>query len=283
MDGGKVGCRSVNKTLRFIVVHRGKAGDLDSFGECSWCRTIMNERSGGFSLWAVSLTVMNGYRKFCFAVGCPIRRQHQMFVRKVIGPLVILALAGGVQACSTTAVAPATVSPGATATNDYVVGAGDSLQIFVWRNPELSMTVRVRPDGRISVPLIEDLPVAGKTPSVIGREIEHKLSSFVKDAVVTVIMVDFVGPLDRQVRVIGEAAKPQAVPYRDGLTALDVLIQAGGLTQYAAGNRASIARIENGKQVSYRIRLDDLLKDGDISANAPLVPGDVLIIPQSYF
>jgi polysaccharide export outer membrane protein len=206
-----------------------------------------------------------------------------MFARNAIGSLVILALAGGLQACSTTTEAPASVNPGLTATRDYVVGPGDQLQIFVWRSPELSTTVRVRPDGRISVPLIEDLPVAGKTPSVVGREIEHKLASYVKDAVVTVMMVDFVGPLDRQVRVIGEAAKPQALPYRDGLTVLDVLIASGGLTQFAAGNRASLVRIEDGKQVTYRIRLDDLIKYGDISANAPLVPGDVLIIPQSYF
>ncbi|MTJ81464.1 MAG: sugar ABC transporter substrate-binding protein [Telmatospirillum sp.] len=206
-----------------------------------------------------------------------------MLARKVMGSLAMLVLAGGVAACSTTTEAPATVSPGATATSDYVVGAGDQLQIFVWRSPELSTTVRVRPDGRISVPLIEDLPVAGKTPSVVGREIEHKLAAYVKDAVVTVMMVDFVGPLDRQVRIIGEAARPQSIAYRDGLTVLDALIASGGLTQYAAGNRATIVRVENHRQVTYRVRLDDLIKDGDISANAPLVPGDVLIIPQSYF
>lgn len=206
-----------------------------------------------------------------------------MVVRNAIGVFAVLVLAGAVQACSSTSDAPNLISTEATATSDYIVGEGDSLQVFVWRNPELSATVRVRPDGRISVPLIEDLPVAGKTPTAVARELEHRLSSYVKDAVVTVIVVDFVGPLDRQVRVVGEAAKPQSLSYRGDMTVLDVLIQAGGLTQYAAGNRASIVRIENGKQVKYRVRLDDLMKDGDISANAPVAPGDVLIIPQSYF
>jgi polysaccharide export outer membrane protein len=179
--------------------------------------------------------------------------------------------------------APAKIAADSAITRDYTIGPGDQLQVFVWRNPELSAMVRVRPDGRISVPLIDDLTVEGKTPSVVGREIEQKLSEFVKGAVVTVMMTDFVGPLDRQVRVIGEASKPQSISYRNGMTVLDVIILSGGLTQYAAGNRASIVRAVGGQQTAYRVRLDDLLNDGDLSANAPVAPGDILVIPQSYF
>jgi polysaccharide export outer membrane protein len=202
-------------------------------------------------------------------------------------PAIFLAAVGILSACSTADEAPAKLAAGATTgttvTNDYVIGPGDQLQDFVWRSPELSATVRVRPDGRISVPLIEDLEVAGKTPTAVAREIEHRLSSFVKDAVVTVIMVDFVGPLDRQVRVIGEAAKPQSIFFRNDMSVLDVVVQSGGLTQYAAGNRATITRLVDGKEVTYRVRLDDLFKRGDLSANVPMAPGDILVIPQSYF
>ena len=197
--------------------------------------------------------------------------------------LTFAALAGLLAACSSPADAPARIVVGTAVTKDYVIGPGDQLQVFVWRSPELSAMVRVRPDGRISVPLIDDLEVEGKTPSTVGRDIEQKLSSFVKDSVVTVMMVDFVGPLDRQIRVIGEASKPQAILYRNGITALDVIIQSGGLTQYAAGNRATIVRVVDGREATYRVRLDDLLKNGDISANVPIAPGDILIIPQSYF
>jgi polysaccharide export outer membrane protein len=197
--------------------------------------------------------------------------------------LMLSTMAAFLSACSTAGNAPNRIDVGTAVTKDYVIGPGDQLQVFVWRSPELSAMVRVRPDGRISVPLIDDLAVEGKTPSAVGREIEQKLSSFVKDAVVTVMMVDFVGPLDRQVRVIGEASKPQAILYRNGITVLDVIIQSGGLTQYAAGNRATIVRVVNGQEATYRVRLDDLLKGGDTSANVPIAPGDILIIPQSYF
>ena len=166
---------------------------------------------------------------------------------------------------------------------DYRIGPGDQLQIFVWRNSELSTTVRVRPDGRISVPLIEDLEVAGKTPTEAGRLIEGKLSVFVKDAVVTVIMVDFIGPVERQIRVVGEAAKPLSTSYHKGVTVMDVMIQAGGLTLYASGNSALIVRVVNGTPTTYRVRLDDLMKKGDMSANVEMAPGDILMIPQSWF
>lgn len=165
----------------------------------------------------------------------------------------------------------------------YIIGAGDQLQVFVWRNPDLTTSVRVRPDGRISVPLIPDLPVAGKTPSDVAKDIEAKLGEYVKSPNVTVMVADFVGPLDQMVRVVGEAGKPQAIPYRRGLTVLDVIISVGGLTEFAAGNRTTVARRIDGKQEAFRVRLDDLLKDGDISANVEMAPGDIIIIPQSWF
>jgi polysaccharide export outer membrane protein len=164
-----------------------------------------------------------------------------------------------------------------------VIGPGDHLQIFVWRNAELSTPMVVRPDGKISTPLIEDLQVAGLTPTQAARLIEEKLSAFVKDAIVTIVMQDFIGPIERQIRVVGEAAKPQAVPYRQGISALDIMILTGGLTQYAAGNRATILRTVDGKRVVYRLRLADLMKRGDMTANAALAPGDVVLIPQSWF
>lgn len=166
---------------------------------------------------------------------------------------------------------------------DYLIGPGDTLQIFVWRNPDLSTSVPVRPDGRISIPLVEDIDCAGKTPTQLARDIEVKLKKFVTDPVVTVIVSNFVGPFAQQVRVVGEASQPKAIPYRDNMSALDAMIATGGLTPYAAGDRATLVRTVDGHQQSYRLRLGDLLKDGDMSANVQLQPGDVIIIPQSYF
>jgi polysaccharide export outer membrane protein len=165
----------------------------------------------------------------------------------------------------------------------YQIGPGDTLRIFVWGNPGLSDTVPVRPDGRISIPLLEDLEVAGKSPTDLGREIESKLSAFVQDPLVTVIVTEFVGPFSQQVRVVGEAVEPQAIPYRANMTVLDVMIEVGGLTDFAAGNRAAVIRSEAGEQRQFEIRLDDLVKDGDITANVAMQPGDVLIIPESFF
>lgn len=206
-----------------------------------------------------------------------------MFGRHVAWMFVAVMAIFTIAGCSDTSDAPLYAEKGPDLTTDYVIGPGDQLQIFVWRNQELGATVRVRPDGRITIPLIEDLPVAGKTPTQAAREMEEKLSNFVKDPIVTVIMADFAGPVERQIRVVGEAAKPLSLPYRQGITVMDVMIQAGGLTQFAAGNRASLLRRVDGKIVSYRLRLDDLMKDGDVSANAELAPGDVMMIPQSWF
>ncbi len=178
--------------------------------------------------------------------------------------------------------------PPATAVNydpspDYFIGPLDTVDIFVWRNPELTETIPVRPDGRISIPLIEDLPAAGKTPTQLARDIEGQLKKYVQDPIVTVIVKTFNGPYSRQVRVVGEAAHPQAIPFRDNMTLLDVMIAVGGLTQFAAGNRATIVRTVDNKETPFRVRVSDLVKYGDVSANVQMLPGDVLIIPQSWY
>jgi polysaccharide biosynthesis/export protein len=165
----------------------------------------------------------------------------------------------------------------------YVIGPGDRLHVFVWGDNELSTEVVVRPDGLITTPLVEDLPASGKTPTQLARALEQRLSKFVKNPKVTVSVIDFVGRYTEQVRVVGQAAQPQSLPYRDGMTLLDVIIAVGGLTEFAAGNKATIVRKVNGETKQFRVRLDDLIRDGDISANTRMMPGDVLIIPESWF
>ena len=165
----------------------------------------------------------------------------------------------------------------------YLIGPGDSVNIIVWRNPEVSMSVPVRPDGKITTPLVEDLPAAGKTSTALARDIEKALSKYIQQPVVTVIVTNFVGNYNEQIRVIGQAAKPQALAYRRDMSLMDVMIAVGGTTEFAAGNRASLIRTVDGKQQKYNVRLDDLIRDGDISANVPMRPGDVLVIPESFF
>jgi len=165
----------------------------------------------------------------------------------------------------------------------YIIGAGDSLNIMVWRNPELSMVVPVRPDGKIAAPLIDEMVVQGKNSVAVAREIEAQLGKYVRDPVVTVIVTSFVGPYSEQIRVIGEAARPQALPFKQKMTVLDVMIAVGGLTDFAAGNEATILRSSEGSGKQYSVRLKDLIKRGDVSANVEMRPGDVLIIPQSLF
>jgi len=166
---------------------------------------------------------------------------------------------------------------------NYVIGPGDNLEVSVWRSPELSTKVPVRPDGRISTPLVEDIVAAGRTPAELGRDIETRLKKYVSDPIVTVIVSNFVGPYSQQIRIVGEAVTPKAIPFQARMTALDAMIAVGGLTPYAAGNRAKLVRNVNGHEVTTIIRLTDLLKDGDMSANTDLQPGDIIIIPQSYF
>lgn len=166
---------------------------------------------------------------------------------------------------------------------EYEIGPGDTLQIFVWDHADLSTGVAVRPDGKISTPLVEDLMAAGKTPTELAREIEGVLQQYVRTPVVTVIMTGFVGDSNQQVRVVGQAVSPRALQYRQGMTVLDVIIQVGGLSEFAAGNRAKIVRTEGGEEITIKVRLNDLLNDGDIRENIKMMPGDVLIIPQSIF
>jgi polysaccharide export outer membrane protein len=185
-------------------------------------------------------------------------------------------------ACSSTPSAPP-LPPEANTSPDYIIGPLDSLNIFIWRNPELTQTVPVRPDGRVSVPLIEDLQAAGKTPTQLARDIENRLKKYLQEPIATVIVTSFNGPYDRQVRIVGEASHPQSLPYREHMTLLDVMIAVGGLTQFAAGNRATVVRNVNGQQSQFAVRISDLVKDGDVSANVAMLPGDVLIIPQSWY
>jgi polysaccharide export outer membrane protein len=177
--------------------------------------------------------------------------------------------------------APATAD--AVSDYNYIIGPGDVLSVFVWRNAELSTTVAVRPDGKFSTSLVEDLPASGKTPTELARAIETVLSEYIRDPQVTVTINNFVGEYAEQVRVVGEAAQPQAIPYRKHMTALDVMIAVGGLTEFAAGNRASLVRTKEGSGSQYRVRLDDLVRGGDISANVAMQPGDILIIPEAWF
>lgn len=207
-------------------------------------------------------------------------------IAPITGLSLLLALSGCDMAMFNSHAGPPLVEKSATkAPDDYVIGSGDQLSVFVYRNPDLSEGgVAVRPDGRISTPLIEDIMAAGKTPTNLAREIETRLTKYVQDPNVTVIVRGFVGPSDRQVRVIGEATDPIAIPYRDHMTLLDIMIATKGLTKYASGNRAKIVRIEpDGKQQIIPVRLSDLIKDGDISQNIEMSPGDTLIVPQSWF
>ncbi len=165
----------------------------------------------------------------------------------------------------------------------YLIGPQDSLNIFVWGNPEISGTFQVRPDGKLSTSLVDDLDASGKTPTELAREIESYLSEYVRDPIVTVIVQGFVGPFSEQVRVIGEAAQPQAINYREHMTLLDVLISVGGLTEFADGNGANLIRVVNGNQQKYSVRLDDLVREGEITANVDILPGDIIIIPEAWF
>ena len=166
---------------------------------------------------------------------------------------------------------------------DYVIGAGDSMEIFVWGNEELSTIGVVRPDGKFTTRLVEDLQASGKTSTELARDIELAYAEYVRQPVVSVIVNGFVGIPEQQVRVVGEAATPTRVPYSKHMTLLDVMIAVGGMTEYAAGNKSVLVRLEDGQQVSYSLRLDDLVKDGDISANMAMMPGDIVIISESWF
>ncbi len=166
---------------------------------------------------------------------------------------------------------------------NYLVGPGDSVNVFVWRNPEVSGTFPVRPDGKMTMNLVEDLQASGKTPTQLARDIEKALAKYIQEPIVTVIVGGGIGPFDQQIRVVGEAAKPQALNYREKMSLVDLMIAVGGLTDFAAGNKAYILRTVDGKQERLGVRLEDLLRGGDVSANVDMRPGDVLVVPESLF
>ena len=195
---------------------------------------------------------------------------------QVIGFLMLVACGGGPPVKQAADVAD-------TQQAEYRIGPGDALNVFVWNHPELSVTVPVRPDGLITTPLVEKIEAAGKTPSQLSRDMETALGEYVRSPKVNVIVTQFVGTYGDQIRVVGQAAKPQSIPYRAKMTLLDAMIQVGGLAEFAAGNRAHIVRTIDGKPVKIPARLKDLLQDGDISKNIELRPGDVIIIPETRF
>lgn len=204
------------------------------------------------------------------------------FLRRTLIYAGALCAAAILASCATTSEHPPAPGEVASSSYNYKIGPGDMLSIVVWRNPDLSTSVPVRPDGKITVPLVEDLEAIGKDSTGLAREIEKALSKYVRDPVVTVIVTNFVGTFSEQVRVVGEAARPQALPYRQKMTVLDVMIAVGGITDFADGNAATILRMSEGNK-QYSVRLKDLLKRGDVSANVEMKPGDVLVIPQSWF
>lgn len=209
-------------------------------------------------------------------------KKKEYFTVKTWRTALLVALSVGVLAgCATNTHPPA--SADIVSAPDYLIGPGDGLNVVVWRNPEVSMAATVKPDGTITVPLVEDLRASGKTSSQLARDIEKTLSKYIQDPIVTVMVSGFSGTYGQQVRVIGQAAKPQALSFRDNMTVLDVMIAVGGITDFAAGNKATIVRNLGGKQQQYAVRLEDLVKGGDISANVPMRPGDILVIPESFF
>lgn len=189
--------------------------------------------------------------------------------------------------CTNTATLPeATTRPSLTTNIDdynYLIGPGDNLRIFVWRNPDVSGSFVVRPDGMITTSLVEDLQVSGKTPTALARDVERELSKYIRDPIVTISVTGFNGPFSEQVRVIGEASQPRAVSYSEDMTLLDLMIQVGGLTEFADGDGAKLVRVVNGEQKEYAVFLDTLIQDGDIKANVDILPGDILIIPEAWF
>jgi polysaccharide export outer membrane protein len=173
-----------------------------------------------------------------------------------------------------------TPQPGSS--SEYIIGPGDTLQVFVWRNPDLTVTVPVRPDGRISTPLVEDMPAVGKTPTQLARDVEKVLAEYVRSPEVNIIVTQPANALN-QVKVIGQVQKPAPIPYREGMTVLDALLAVGGLGTFAAGNRSHLVRTVDGKQTEIPLKLDALLNKGDMSQNLTLRPGDVLVVPESRF
>lgn len=209
-----------------------------------------------------------------------VHRAYGLFAARCCQVLLSVGLVG-LAACSSPQY-PAAPAQSGVSDYSYIIGPGDSLNIVVWRNPELSTSTPVRPDGKIAAPLVDELYVQGKSSVEVAREVEKVLSKYVRDPVVTVMVNGFVGPFSEQIRVVGEAARPQFLPFRQKMTLLDVMITVGGLTDFADGNGATLMRTAEGNKI-YSVRLKDLIKRGDMSANVEVRPGDILIIPQSLF
>jgi polysaccharide export outer membrane protein len=213
---------------------------------------------------------MNKNAFFTSALTCAAALVALVFAYRAIGSA----------AAATVATPP--MAAAAPVSADYLIGPGDTLQIFVWRNPDLTITVPVRPDGKISTPLVEDMVAVGKTPTRLARDIEQALAVYVKSPEVNVI-VTLPASVFSQIKVIGQVLHPQALPYRDGMTVLDAVLAVGGLGQFAAGNRAHIVRSDNGKQQDIKVKLEALVNNGDMKQNVLLRPGDVLVVPETHF
>lgn len=212
-----------------------------------------------------------------------MRNFSSFFSRKIMASALSLAMLI-ITGCASTSYPPVSEDQSNPQQNyDYLIGPGDSLEIFVWGNEELTVSVPVRPDGKITTRLVEDIEASGKTPTQLARDIEKAYSEYVKNAVVSVIANGFVGVPTQQIRVIGEASEPVGVPFSKHMTLLDLMITVKGLTEFADGNKSVLIRTVDGSQKTFGLRLEDLLKDGDISANLALFPGDIIIIPEAWF
>jgi polysaccharide export outer membrane protein len=211
-----------------------------------------------------------------------LKSLQQTLVRRAAG-VVLAGVMLALTACATTDYPSLAADRTQVPQHEYLIGPGDTINITVWRNPEVSLTVPVRPDGKITTPLVQDMNASGKTATQLARDLEKSLEKYIQQPIVTVIVTGFVGPYSEQIRVIGQATKPQALPYRENMSLMDVLIAVGGITEFASGNKAVLIRNVDGKQQTFALRLNDLIKRGDLSANASMRPGDVLVIPESFF
>lgn len=204
-------------------------------------------------------------------------------IKKPVAWAVVMLAMAAVAGCSSTPTYPPAPERTGQVEWNYLVGPGDSVSVFVWRNPEVSGSFPVRPDGKMTMNLVEDIQASGKTPTQLARDIEKALAKYIQEPIVTVIVGGGIGPFDQQIRVVGEAAKPQALNYREKMSLVDLMIAVGGLTDFAAGNKAYILRTVDGKQQRLGVRLEDLVRGGDVSANVDMRPGDVLVVPESLF